>query len=205
MYRFSGFVRDLLQMKRVLFISTAVFILGIYLGTVGSDALHHFLTSQISGLSEISKQLEKSRHQELSFFLFIFFNNAIKGVLIIFLGALFGILPLFFLLVNGMVIGFVVKMTVDGGADLSDLIIKGLLPHGIIEIPTILIACAYGLQLGGLVFRSMGSLFQSEKRALIGSEWGQFMMRAGRASIWIVVLMCIAAIIESTLTYHLLR
>ncbi|MNV92602.1 hypothetical protein D3C71_1872160 [compost metagenome] len=77
------------------------------------------------------------------------------------------------------------------------LIVKGLLPHGIIEIPAIIIACAIGLQFGGKVILSLSGKVR-------GSSWAEFMRQTVTASVWIVILLLLAAIIESTITLALL-
>ncbi|MNF03889.1 hypothetical protein D3C80_2032940 [compost metagenome] len=77
------------------------------------------------------------------------------------------------------------------------LIVKGLLPHGIIEIPAIIIACAFGLRFGGKVIQSMSGRVR-------GSSWAEFMRQTVTASVWIVILLLLAAIIESTITLALL-
>ncbi|MFD2881019.1 stage II sporulation protein M [Paenibacillus rhizoplanae] len=84
-----------------------------------------------------------------------FLNNSIKSVVIIYLGALFGLLPAFFLLINGAVIGYLIHLSAIQGQDLFTLIVKGLLPHGIIEIPAIIIACAFGLKFGSKVLSAL--------------------------------------------------
>ncbi|MGV2787206.1 stage II sporulation protein M, partial [Clostridium perfringens] len=85
---------------------------------------------------------------------------------------------------------------------LFDLIVKGLLPHGIIEIPVIVIACGYGLAFGGLVLRSVTAT--GERRSGIGAEWRGFWRKLGTASVWVVVLLLVAAMIESTITLWLM-
>mgnify|MGYP002623493888 CR=1 FL=1 len=82
----------------------------------------------------------------VTIFLLIFFNNAIKTFLVMILGVFFGILPLFFLLINGYVLGVVAYLqTLEiGGWG----VFWGLFPHGVIEIPALLIGASYGLWLG---------------------------------------------------------
>lgn len=88
------------------------------------------------------------------------------------------------------------------GQDLFDLIVKGLLPHGIIEIPAIIIACAFGLHFGGKV---ISSLFRSaDRKEERSADWSAFMRQTLTASIWTVILLFVAAIIESTITFSLL-
>ncbi|WP_172257374.1 stage II sporulation protein M [Saccharibacillus deserti] len=201
---FRRFIKGLAENKGYMLTASALFVVAIVLGTLNADGLQRLLMSQLEGLRGVAGTLEDSEHVELSFFTFIFLNNAIKSLLVILLGAFFGLVPLVFLLLNGMVLGFVVGLANEQGQNVMELIFLGLLPHGIIELPAIVIACAYGLKFGGLV---LGSLFSlgADKRERLGARWEHGMRQMLNAAIWIVILLFAAAIIESTLTYHLLR
>lgn len=200
MFSFSKFVRDLKSIKQAVLWASLMFIGGMLLGWFNTESLEQLLVSQLESLGEISRNLHESSNPQLGFFTFIFFNNAIKGVAMIFLGALLGVLPALFLIVNGAVIGYLIHQSALAGQDLFTLIVKGLLPHGIIEIPAIVIACAFGLQFG---LRTANSLFRSKTRE--GAEgWSTFMRQTLTASFWVVILLLAAAVIESTLTFHLM-
>jgi stage II sporulation protein M len=86
-------------------------------------------------------------------FIFIFLNNAIKALLVILLGFLFGIVPIFFVFTNANLIGLVVA--VFGPREGFLQVVLSLLPHGIFEIPAILIASGYGLWLGVKFYRKL--------------------------------------------------
>lgn len=202
MFSFYTFARDLKSIRKALLISFILFTVGIIMGWVSTESLEKLLLQQLEGLRDISDNLRDSSNPMLSFFIFIFLNNSIKGVLIIFLGALFGILPAIFLLINGAVLGYLVHISALKGLDIFDLIVKGLLPHGIIEIPAIIIACAFGLHFGGKVAATIFK--RSAKGSQRNAEWSVFMRQTITASIWIVILLFIAAIIESTITFSLL-
>ena len=204
MLKFSTFLRDLGSIRNALIWSVILFVAGIGAGWVSTGPLQDILLNQIGGLQEVSRQLEQSGNVQWNFFIFIFFNNAIKSVLVIYAGIFFGILPVIFLVINGMVIGFLVHITTDNGASLFDIVVKGLLPHGIIEIPVIIIACAFGLKFGGLASRSLIEL-GSAKRQGLGKQWETFMRRTLTASCWVIILLFIAAIIESTITFSIVR
>ncbi|WP_153980052.1 stage II sporulation protein M [Paenibacillus xylanilyticus] len=204
MLKFSTFLRDLGSIRNALIWSVILFVAGIGAGWVSTGPLQDILMNQIGGLQEVSRQLEQSGNVQWNFFIFIFFNNAIKSVLVIYAGIFFGILPVIFLVINGMVIGFLVHITTDNGASFFDIVVKGLLPHGIIEIPVIIIACAFGLKFGGLASRSLIEL-GSAKRQGLGKQWGTFLKRTLTASCWVIILLFIAAIIESTITFSIVR
>ncbi|WP_375373943.1 stage II sporulation protein M [Paenibacillus sp. S150] len=199
---FSNFARDLFTIRKALLLALILFAAGGVMGWMGTGSLQRLLSQQLEGLSEISGSLKEASHPQWSFFQFIFLNNSIKGVLIIFLGAIFGILPALFLLINGAVIGYLIHLSALQGLDLFELIVKGLLPHGIIEIPAIIIACAFGLQFG---WKVISDLFSSAAtREQRSGAWPIFMRQTLRASIWTVILLFVAAVIESTITFSLL-
>jgi stage II sporulation protein M len=83
--------------------------------------------------------------------------------------------------------------------------LKGILPHGIIEIPAFILACALGLRLGFLVLESFGGLFSHEKRAQFQNRFRTFMKQLVPMVILVAGLMLLAAVIESTITYNLMK
>ncbi|MNZ88106.1 hypothetical protein D3C78_1069890 [compost metagenome] len=198
------FIKDLRQFKVAMGLAFVLFTIGVILGAANSDALVSLVSGDVEQIRELSRKLSETAIPELSFFTFIFLNNAIKSVVVIFMGALFGVIPLIFLLMNGVILGWVVAMTASQGADLFDLIVRGLLPHGIIEIPAIIIASGFGLQFGYLVLKGLGELGarDSSERTV---DLKAFMRSAGRGTFWIVILLLVAAVIESTLTFYLVR
>ncbi len=122
--------------------------------------------------------------------LFILFNNAIKAAMVLVLGAGLGVVPMLFLGVNGALLGLVVANVVEEhGAMLA---IAGLVPHGVLEIPAVLIAAGFGLRLG-----------HEAGQRLLGraSEFGPWWRLGLRTYVRVVLpLLVVAAIIEVTVT-----
>ncbi|AEA46164.1 stage II sporulation protein M [Archaeoglobus veneficus] len=82
----------------------------------------------------------------LTIFAFIFLNNSIKAIIATAAGLFFGIFPLSFIALNGYLIGLVVYVKgLEFGFEKTLLY---LVPHGILEIPAIILACSYGTWLG---------------------------------------------------------
>ncbi|MCK8489677.1 stage II sporulation protein M [Paenibacillus sp. MBLB2552] len=202
MFYIRGFLTDLRIYKKAMLLSILIFVVGLVLGAGNADTLTRWVMPDIERLGQVSQTLAQSDHPELNFFLFIFFNNAVKSIMVILLGAIFGVLPAFFLLMNGLALGFVVTAAgADHGNALS-LIVRGLLPHGVIEIPAILIAAGFGMQFGYLILKSLGEI-GSRDASERTVDWRGFLVSASRGAIWIVVMLLIAAVIESTLTFYL--
>ena len=79
-------------------------------------------------------------------FLLIFLNNAVKTLAVIGLGILIGIPPVLFIGVNGLVIGAVISWvkSLEG----LGYTVAAIAPHGVIEIPMMLLATALSLMVG---------------------------------------------------------
>ncbi len=82
--------------------------------------------------------------------IFIFLNNAQVALLSILLGILFGIFPLATAITNGYLLGFVARET----ASLKGIsILWKLLPHGIFELPAIMLSIGIGMKIGTDIFK----------------------------------------------------
>nr|WP_240644705.1 stage II sporulation protein M [Paenibacillus paeoniae] len=207
MFKLSAIIQHFKDMRGYIGFAAVLFFAGIVVGGT-NEGFHSFLESQLAGLGQLVEAVDKSSNPTLMMMVVIFLNNAIKSILVMYLGAFFGILPLMFLAINGMVIGFVLKVTAESPNALPvwELVVKGLLPHGIIEIPAIIIACAYGMKFGTLVFRATGNLlFVRSNLPLIGREIEHFAIRTVPMMVILTVGLLAASIIESTITVWLLK
>ncbi len=84
-------------------------------------------------------------------FFFIFLNNGFMLFLILVLGIIFGIFPFLVLFSNGGLLGILAFLSKD---TLSwPKFFLGTMPHGIIEIPVMILACAIGMKIGKTVFK----------------------------------------------------
>jgi stage II sporulation protein M len=129
--------------KYFIAVSFFVFFLFVLLGFLSALA-------NPQGADLIAKSLTKAlgfvkNFTPSSIFLFIFFNNTIKTLLVMLLGMFFGVIPILFLMINGYILGIIAAVKINQGVV---KIIAGLLPHGIFELAGIFIACGYGLWLG---------------------------------------------------------
>lgn len=199
----KAFFRDIYTTRWFILASALLFCISIAVGWLSTGAIQSMLAQQIEGLGTVAQRLQQSDHPQWSFFVFIFFNNAIKCVLVIFAGALLGIVPFVFLIVNGMVLGFVVHLQADMGRSMYEIVVKGLLPHGVIELPVLIVACAFGMKFGMKTMSAIGSAI-GLKRKRSGQTWEVFIKQTLTVSIWSVILLLVASAIESGVTYRLL-
>ena len=119
---------------------------------------------------------------------FIFINNLKSGFFAMIFGVFLGIVPLVVNILNGYVLGFVASkaISVEGV-----LVLWRLLPHGIFEIPAIMISIGLGLRLGLFLFISKNKNWKEFKK-WVGDSF--------RVFVFIVVpLLVLASIIEGVL------
>ncbi|EFM11451.1 protein of unknown function DUF95 transmembrane [Paenibacillus curdlanolyticus YK9] len=203
MLRRIAFAEHLRTMNSYFILSAVLFLAGIVAGAT-SPGLNDYMNSQIEAIRQVAEKVDSSSNPTFFALVVIFFNNAIKSAMVIYLGFFFGIFPLFFLIINGMIIGYMCYNVGEqaGSGALFELIFKGLLPHGIIEIPVLIITAAYGLKSGSLTFRWVGFLFKRSEG--LAKETERYVLCTIPALIGIVLLLLVAAVIESTVTVWLL-
>jgi len=125
---------------KALWVAVPLFITGLIAGLISSpDWLDYF-----GSLQQISDTLANAT--PLSLFLFILFNNAVTLLFAFALSPVLCLAPILSLFVNGWVIGLV-SVAVYHQESLL-FVLAGILPHGIIEIPALLISQAAAIGFG---------------------------------------------------------
>ena len=127
--------------------------------------------------------------------LMIFANNAVKTLLVIVLGIAFAIVPLIFVLVNGVAIGVVLHLATQSKGFAYSIL--AIVPHGVFELPGVLCGAAIGLMLGNKAIRR---LFRKSEFK-VGPELSRALKIFATT---IVPLLLIGAITEAYLTAALL-
>ncbi len=148
---------------RILLLISAVFVLsifsGYFIGEFLRESAENFVEQTFQQF-EFAKDLE---HYEL--LIFIFSNNVLKSFASMILGIGFGVVPVLFVILNGLIIGIVVAVI---GAKMGLFLTAALLiPHGILEIPAILISSSYGVNLGIEAFRKFRGADVDLNRSLL--------------------------------------
>lgn len=206
MLQYKKFTSHLKEMRRYIGVAFVLFFAAVFIGS-SNPVFSNFLDSQMEGLQKLVESVDNSANPAMTMMVIIFLNNVIKCIFVMYLGVFFGIIPVAFLIVNGLLIGYMLEIISRHPEmpSVLEMIVKGLLPHGIIEIPAVVIACAYGMKFGGLALRGTGSLlFQRSKLRGIGAEFGFFAERTVAMIVALIVSLLIASIIESTITVWLL-
>ena len=159
---------------------------------IGLTAASHFpelaqhFESSVVGFVKIFHGLSK-----LQLAAAIFLNNALKTLLAILLGSLFGVIPAVILLANGIALGVIFSLSVESrGLWLSLL---SILPHGLLELPAVFLGTSIGLMVGGHVIKRLSG----QAEATLGSE----LLQGFRFFCTVIIpLLLIAALVEAFLT-----
>lgn len=134
--------------KYYVLMATLIFCLGSLLGYMFNNAFDALISLMLEQLKDIVKELEERQNVFYTAW-FIFLNNTKAALMMIGLGAIFFIMPIISLFANGLAIGYVMKATaLSGVASPVEMFIYGILPHGILELPAILVAGGIGIFLG---------------------------------------------------------
>jgi len=118
----------------------------------------------------------------------IFAQSSVLSFFAMILGVVFAIIPVVFIIYNGFVIGAVIY-TVSRERGIM-LILLNILPHGVIEVPMILLSVAIGIRLGQETVKRLLNRGNIKKTLIEGLKMYAF---------WVLPLLLIAAAIETML------
>jgi stage II sporulation protein M len=172
---------------RNLILAAIIFFVSLVLGMlIGRNTVEGIMGQ----LGAILEPLELTGKLTILLFFIIFINNAIKALAIIFLGILLGLPPLLFIVVNGFILGGLGSAleSVNGWS----YVMASFVPHGVIEIPLILLAAALGFTVG---MESLKWLVRRESQVKL-----QLSNSLKVYARWILPGLAVAAIIEVLLT-----
>lgn len=114
----------------------------------------------------------------------------------VFLGAILGLFPIFIALMNGFVVGIVAGKVLESNG--VGYLLVGLVPHGVFEIPAILIAIGLGLKFGYLIISTIISILLGKPTK--DNEFKLFIRELKPAFKIILILLCIGAFVEILIT-----
>jgi stage II sporulation protein M len=200
---FKDMIYDFKVMRYYFIFVLLLFVTGIAIGWLNTDRFSDFFEQQLQSFQNLNSFIQSKDHPQLWLFAVIWLNNFVKGAIIVYLGLLFAVMPIFMLLSNGLLLGYILSIQTDEA--LWSIIVNGILPHGIIEIPAICIACAYGIKLGVQWMNVIAHLIMPNSNQ---SAWEQLKITLRKTKTLIVFLfICftLAAIIESTITLWLIE
>lgn len=130
----------------------------------------------------------------------IFQNNALATLFILMVSPLAGIVPALALLVNSFALGalLVLAPALAGAAAAPLVLLLGIAPHGLFELPAFVLAAAWGLKLGLAPWRAdaEGRRWEVLRNAAV---------EAVRVYGLVALLLLVAASVEGNVTLWLVR
>ncbi len=179
--------------KRWLIIAISLFGMGLVLGLTIPTSTASLLAEDVAALEELADLLASL--PQSSVFMLIFIKN-VSAVLISFaLSPIFCLVPVVALIFNGGLLGFVSALVIQEKS--LGYLLAGLLPHGVFELPALIMGEAVALSFGTAVLLA---LFKKERRNLLLPHLRQNL----RYLIVALALLLPAAIIETYITPLLL-
>jgi len=125
----------------------------------------------------------------------ILLNNAVKALAATLFGIILGLPPLLFVGINGFVMGAVISGV--GAEKGLKFVLASLAPHGVIELPLLLLSAALGIGVGWESIRWLARKESSVRRRL-----GQNLLICVK---WVLPGLAIAALIEIFVTPWIVR
>ena len=193
----DGFFKGLYKRNELFLIASAfLFFASMFAGYFLSGMIDQFLSGTLKSLKEgvNNGQIKLTT-------LSIFANNIKIALLIYGGGIIFGLVSLFYLVFNGLFIGYAASKFVIG-----DFILYTL-PHGIFEIAGIIIAGAAGFRLASCVIHIISDMTHMKKYMPLADQIGQILnVNYGEfkesLTLFVIaaVLIFIAAVIEANFT-----
>lgn len=171
------------ETRNYIYFSIGLFLAGMVIGLWFSGFFAKYFDELIRKVIEETSGMSI---RELIFF--IFQNNVASAFSALMLGILIGIVPIFSILLNGTLLGYVFSkaVAVEGISTLWRIV-----PHGIFELPAIFIAVGIGIRFGMFWFVKKGNRAEEFRKRF----WGGI-----KVFLTIILpLLVIAAIIEGVL------
>lgn len=180
--------------KTLIIIATLLLIFSALLGVVFNDAIEAYIM-------EILKEIVLSvppNPTVLGEAQYLFFNNIRANIIILLGGFLFSTMSILALILNGMVIGFTYTMVTP------IQFVVGILPHGIFELPAVILSMVGAFNITILEFNLIKALFKRSLRDELANS-KTILKDIALTIILVIILLIIAALIEAGITPTLLH
>jgi len=145
--------------KRWIFIAISIFGIGLVLGLVTPSGIDSLISEEIAALEELGASLVPFSVLTL---VFIFVKNVVALLVSFVLSPILCLVPILALTANGWLLSFV-SASVAQEKSLG-YVLAGLLPHGVLELPALIMAEAAALSFGTM---AMLALIKKERRSLL--------------------------------------
>ena len=124
--------------------SLTLFTLGIVLGVAAVYQAPALVDPFVETLANFIKTFTGMPQWKLA--IAIFLNNSLKTLMAILLGTVLGIVPVLFLLANGIALGVALSLSLQTRGLWPSLV--SIVPHGVFELPAVFLGTSIGLMLG---------------------------------------------------------
>ncbi|MCY8592712.1 stage II sporulation protein M [Bacillus haynesii] len=166
--------------KRILYIASSFYVVGLVLGVIFNNILPSLSQDNVQNITVLG----------------YFTHNFAANLFLIFSMFTFGILTSILLILNGFLVGLSSLHSItDHGNDVL-FILTALVPHGIFEIPAMILSGALGFKLLDYVYMKIRGINFSKK---------QFLLDFLYFVIILFLLTLLAAVIEALITPYLLN
>ncbi|MDI3481136.1 MAG: stage sporulation protein [Tepidanaerobacteraceae bacterium] len=169
-------------------------ILGYFAFLFNPEMVVRNMEKLLGNILKISRAI--GRENKLYIIGMIFRNNIKALLFMMFGGILLGLAPILGILFNGFAVGIVYALNFHQGRSLA-FFLAAMLPHGILELPAVILAAAFGLKTGAeLVFPGKSSRLELLKKNLKESVLALGIL---------VPVLFVAAVIEASITPYFAR
>ncbi len=184
--------RSWIYLSLIIFFGSFLFM--AFIDIDSSKVLTELNEESLASLEALLKIIQEAHPLVVASFIFI--NNVVSSFLMLFLGVILGIVPLFSLFINGALLGTISSQFAQEGFS-PWFIVLGILPHGIPELFAFFICSALGLKLGFHVVVPIEEMTRFQSFKFIWKEIFSVLPL-------VVVLLFVAALLEIFVTKELL-
>ncbi|RKD22661.1 hypothetical protein BEP19_10415 [Ammoniphilus oxalaticus] len=200
---FTRLARIISANSKYIWLGTLLFVGGSLLGYFNATLMEQVAKELMQQLEKIGDKIGEQGGGPLSMFWVIFQNNVLASLTMLGLGIFFCVFPVFALISNGILLGFMLKAFSMKGLNPLLILVVGILPHGIVELFAVILAAGLGIKYGTFVIRMFGNLF-SNKRAGILTEFKENLEDLPFIVVSLIAMLFVAAVIESVVTPFLI-
>ena len=183
-----------MNFKWWILIASCLFGIGLGFGLAATSSTAGLISEDLIALEELINLL--ATLPQFAVFVIILIKNSVALLLTFVFSPVLCLMPVISLVLNGGIIGFISALVAE--QESVGFVLAGLLPHGIFEIPALIIGQAAALSFGTMAFLS---LFQKRNRSLLLPNLKQNF----RYLLIALALLLPAAIIETYITPLLLN
>ncbi|MFP3393033.1 stage II sporulation protein M [Brevibacillus sp. SIMBA_040] len=194
-----------LDNRRFFLAACLIFVVGGLIGYFQAPAVESMVSNLMEQLKEVAERIKENGGGVFATFWTLLSNNVLSALMMMALGLFFAFFPIIGMMANGVLLGFIISKYSTVGISPWLIFSAGILPHGIFELPAVMFAAGIGIRLGALSFRSVGVLFQPHKLDRLKNDWYDTLKQFPVAVLVVIVLLVIAAIVESAITPYILK